>query len=72
MYRSLSLSSTNSSAMAESHARLSLHPYVMLSDAVAAVRVFEENLAAQYGYSYLLDPDAHFANATPVQSNVTG
>ena len=52
--------------MAESHARLSLHPYVMFSDAVAAVRVFEGNLAAQYGYSYLLDPDAHCANATPV------
>ena len=51
--------------MAESHARLSLHPYVMFSDAVAAIRVFEENLAAQYGYSHLLEPDAQCATATP-------
>jgi hypothetical protein len=41
--------------LAECHAKLSLRTYVMLSDVVAAIYLFESNLAAQYGYSYLVD-----------------
>jgi hypothetical protein len=39
--------------MAESHAKLSLHPTVRVTDALAAIHLFEENMVAQYGYSFL-------------------
>ncbi len=43
--------------MSECHARLSLHPYVMYSDVVGAIYLFEANLARFYGYSYLIDAE---------------
>lgn len=46
--------------MAESHARLSLHPSVLVADALAAILLFEENTTAQTGYSHLcVEPDPH-------------
>ncbi len=42
--------------MAEGHAKLSLRgSAVSIFDAVAAIRMYEINLASQTGYSYLLE-----------------
>lgn len=39
--------------LSESHAKLCLHPYVLITDALAAIHIFEENMTAQSGYSFL-------------------
>ena len=45
--------------MAEGHAKLSLRHEVTVYDALAAVKLYEENMALHSGFSPILQHDAH-------------
>ena len=45
--------------MAEGHAKLSLRHEVTVYDALAAIKLYEENMALHSGYSPILQYDAH-------------